>query len=389
MGIYVDKPKVGSSAKPTLTKKPSVTIDPGADARRVMAMGADNEFNEKVNRPITDPSARSYAARVQERMTVRKAASALKGKSPPLGHVESPPSDKMAAIAQSQGHMSTPRFDELPPDMQHPPDIPRGPAQPQGVGAAYPVNQAMAHGRIKDPVSLREANKMAGSSNFSPETIEALKMAHQNIEAQQSGPQESPQEPEPEPEVKKSMAEETRDELDEIEKEFEPDSPLTDMDMASLSNIRTGLMSKERKEAIEARLEALDLADMIVKREIQQTVPIIPGKFEVTLRTFSQRENLWILKYLYDFPGSALYTNELLNTCRLVCGLVAVNGQYLPDHREDPGGPREAVTKEAFEKKMFHVVSFPVQMVADMSVQSIWFQDRVDKLFTVDSLKNG
>jgi hypothetical protein len=109
----------------------------------------------------------------------------------------------------------------------------------------------------------------------------------------------------------------------------------------------------------------------------------------VSLRTFSQRENLWILKYLYDFPGSSLYVQELINTCRLVCSLVAINGSYLPDHRQDAGTATEKILKEDFEKKFFHVASFPVQLVADLSVQAMWFQDRVDKLFTVDALKNG
>jgi hypothetical protein len=185
------------------------------------------------------------------------------------------------------------------------------------------------------------------------------------------------------------VAEETRAELDDAERDFEPESPLVDMDMATLADIRGSMMSKERRDAIESRLEALDITDMIMKREIVQTIPVIPDKFSLTLRTFSQRENLWVLKYLYDFPGSALYVQELLNTCRLVCGLVAINGQYLPDHRKDVGKTSEEIVKEDFEKKLFHVSSFPVQLVADLSVQSIWFQDRVDKLFTVDALKNG
>lgn len=396
--MKIDRPKVGTGTQPTLTKKEIAELNPSADVQRIMGMEADNEFNPEVNQPITDPGARSYAARIQQRVANKKKASALKGKAPPLGHVESPSSEKMEAIAGLHGGMAQPQFFEsVPEDMREPPDLkPKpNPKPPTGVGSAYPGNQAMARGQTNGPISLRQANDMAQArSNFSPETVQALKMAQENVDAAQheEAPPLDNRGEEPGPTAgssKKSVAEETRDELAEAELDFEPDSPLDGMDMATIADIRTGLMSKERREAIEKRLKDLDITDMVMKKEIQQEIPIIPGKLSVTLRTFNQRENIWILKYIYDYPGSALYTQELVNTCRLTCGIVAINGKYLPDHRKDVGKMTEDIVKEDFEKKMFHIASFPVQLVADFSVQSIWFQDRVDKLFTVDVLKNG
>ena len=314
----------------------------------------------------------------------------MKGKSPPLGHVESPPSEKMEAIASHVTHgMAKPKFIGVPDGEEVPPppvEEKKAPPQVSGVGSAYPVNQALATGKLKGPVSMREAKEMA-DTNLSPESVQALKMANESVESAKNRPQEpEPEAPEAQAPARPSVAEETKAELEEASRAFEPDLAL---DMAEITDIRQGMMSEERRKDIESRLSELDIADMIMKREIQQEIPVIPNKLVVTLRTFNQRENIWVLKYLYDFPGSPAYTQELLNTCRLVCGLVAINGQYLPDHRKDVGKPTEDIVREDFEKKFFHVASFPVQLVADLSVQSLWFQDRVDKLFTLDTLKNG
>lgn len=388
----MDKPKAGEPGAPTLTEKEVAPFTTALDVQRIMGAGDDSvKPDPEVDQPITDPGARLYAARIQERAAARKTAISLKGKPVPLGHVESPPSEKMEAIAAlSSGTMPRPDFMEPLSTKEEPkqpaPQSQRPPSM-QGVGAAYPVNQAMAMGMVDRPMTLKEANKMAQNGVFSKETIQALEMA--NVSLKKSKEETLPAAP-PVPEPEKappSVAAKTQEELDEAEQALPTPAGL--MDLAELSTIRTGLMSQKRRDEIEKRLKPLDFGDLVTKKELTQTVSVIPGKLEVTLRTFSQRENLWILKYIFDFPGSTMYVQELINTCRLVCGLVALNGAYLPDHRKDVGLPTETIIKEDFEKKFFHVVSFPVQLVADMSVQSIWFQDRIDKLFTLDALKNG
>jgi len=128
---------------------------------------------------------------------------------------------------------------------------------------------------------------------------------------------------------------------------------------------------------------------MITKREIQQVIPVVPGKLTYTLRTFNQHEHLFCLQYVYENPGSQAHANELLNTCKMVCALTAINGAPLPDHRAEVGTSKEKVEQAKFEKKLFHVASFPTQMMADLSLQAIWFNRRVNELFSLDNLKNG
>lgn len=378
-------PAAGTPGAPTLTQKEVVDLSVSPDVQRIMGMKADPEgFNPEVNQPITDAAARSYAARIQERVSAK--ADILKKKKVPLGHVEPPPTEKMEAIAgMSSGEMPRPNFFEPPPPDPTPISTPAPAAQAfSGVGSAYPVNQAFAQGKVDRPMSLKEANQMAKQpSPLSKETVQALEMAAENAKKtkEEAPPSAPPSKP--------SVAQGAREELNEAEDALP--SPVAGLDFGMLAEIRSGLMDPERRAAIEKRLTPaeLDIGDMIMKHEVTQTVRVVPGKFEVTLRSFTQAENLWILKYIFDFPGSALYTQELINTCRLCCSLVAINGAYLPDHRKDVGKLTETIIKEDFEKKLFNMVHFPVQLVADMSVQSIWFQDRIDKLFTVDALKNG
>jgi hypothetical protein len=162
-----------------------------------------------------------------------------------------------------------------------------------------------------------------------------------------------------------------------------------DFDFDAINETQKMLMSPDRRKLIEGRLSPLDIEDMIVKREIQQTVVVIPGKLSYTFRTFNQSESLFCLRYVYDFPGSMIFANELLNTCKMVCSLVAVNGAMLPDHRKGLGSDKEEVDRELFEKKKHHVAGLPVQLIGDLSVNAIWFNDRVTKLFSLDNLKNG
>jgi hypothetical protein len=368
------------------TPKKSITdFSVTPDVKRLAGMKSTKEFDESVNTAQV-PKAPPYSERIRQRATM-KASGALKRAQVPLGHVASPPPEKMVAIANLSG-MARPSFgppeEKLTAASATKPVVKAEKPIIEGVGAAYPVNQVLSQGKTKGPVTMSEGNEIAKKQGLSKESIRALEATKQHLDEQES-PEETPA---VEPDAKaSSMAKETRKELDEAEEEFNPTLPL--MDYATLSDVRSILMSKKRRDTIESRLKPLNIGDMITKKEIVQTIPIIPGQLEVTLRTFNQRENLWILKYIYDFPGSALYIQELINTCRLVCGLVAVNGALLPDHRKDVGMPTEQIIKEDFERKFFNVSSFPVHIVADFSVQAMWFQDRVDKLFTVSELKNG
>lgn len=337
-------------------------------------------IEEMGNRQPEDPaahlgsSARSYSAKIRER---RAKTSALKGKSPPLGHAPELDKEKMLEVARVGSGMLQPSFGDEEKEEQA-----RVPIEPPsgGVGSAYEVNRTVSS--ADRPLSLKEAKDMENRPR-APQP-----MSEESIAAMAAIKEETENAP---PQV--GVTEEVKEDLDSAAKDIVDESAVEDrpmpFDFDSLNQARVQLLSEERRKRIEKKLKPLDIGDMIMKREVQQTIDIVPGKLSLTLRTFSQRENLWVLKYIFNYPGSTFYTQELLDTCKLVCGIVAINGALLPEHRKDVGLPTEDVDQESFEAKMFHLASFPIQFVADMSVQSLWFQNRVNRMFGLDALKNG
>ena len=310
-------------------------------------------------------SAATYSTKALEN---QRKTGALKGRGKPLGGAPPLDPEKMAAA------MPRPAFsqEEPPPREVHEPP-PEPSAKAAGVGAAYDVNQAFARGEVERPVSLREAENMAGArKTLSPESIEALKMAEVETEK------------ESEPDISVSKPE-TKKKLEDSEQDL-VDFPF---EFGAMQSARSKLISDSRRKSIEERLDPLKIEDMVINRELLQTVPIVPGKLSVTLRTFNQREHLFCLRHVYKTGGSQLFIEELLNTCKLVCATFAINGAVLPEHRVNVGKREEEVDEDKFEEKMFHLSSFPVQLLADFSVQMIWFNNRVNKLLSLDNLKNG
>ena len=316
------------------TKKPTTALTPDA---------------ESVAETIQ--SAADYTNRVkakQAQMSSAKAMSKAVGGAPPIS------ADRLRqAMPMVQPNWDDPTEDpgeftppSAPRQVQQPPPHPGG-----GVGAAYEVNQALSGGGLKEPISVAQAKQ-------------------QGMGIQQNAPEaEVVNDPEP--------AE-------------EPDEPTEDdFDFGELGRIRNQLISKERREAIEVHLKPLNVADLITTNEIRQTVPSIPGQLEYELRTIAEHEHLYCMQYVYDYSGSPRFIEELFNTAKIACSVVAINGKVLPEHRKKLGSRDEEVDKDLFAKKISVVKRFATQLLADVGVQLSWFNERVNQLFSVEKIKNG
>lgn len=313
-------------------------------------------------------SVSSYDARVKK---AQAKTAALKGKGKPLGGAPPIPPGRMIELTRPVPDLGEVEPQEAPKPIDRPPPV-------GGVGSGYRVNQDMAAGKYDGPVSLADAKK-APKTKLSPQTQEALKQMNESVKSQV--PMED-QAPTPKLELPE-REEETRKDLDQADEDLER---RPELDFEGLIRARNDLLSEERRKAIESRLEKLDIADLVTKREIKQTVPVVPGRLDFTFRTMNQAENLFCMQYVYEFPGSALYAREVLNTAKLVCSLVSINDAVLHAHLAENG---KDVDRDAFEKKWDQLISFPVQLIGDMSVQLIWFDSRVQKLFDIGRLKNG
>lgn len=146
------------------------------------------------------------------------------------------------------------------------------------------------------------------------------------------------------------------------------------------------LNNDRRRKAIEARLKPMDLVDLITEGEVQQKVPIVPGKFEVTYRSVSSGEDLEIKRMLYNIRKEVpRYQVDAYSIMSLTLAVYAINGHPLPSQTDESGNFSES----RFMKKFELVKKYPLQMVADLGVNYIWFDVRVKKLFTVEALGNG
>jgi hypothetical protein len=282
-------------------------------------------------------------------------------------------------FGDESGYQS-PSREQLEPQ-EPPPHIP-------GIGSGYAVNQAMARGEVQKPMSLAAARKEMGSQQprrqgpLSPETVELLKMQADQTQATQPEPNKQEQQA---PGVNKQKLAESEEEI-----ASENRIDLADLPLDAIAALRDDMIyNDKRRKEIEARLQPLDIADLVTRREIQQEVAVIPNKLIYTLRTMNEQELLFCMQYVYEFPGSARYVEELLNMARLVCGFMALNGRMLPDHRKKAGTLDEEVDKDAFVRKLKLVTLYPTNLIADLGANYHWFVGRVNKLFSAETLKNG
>jgi hypothetical protein len=170
--------------------------------------------------------------------------------------------------------------------------------------------------------------------------------------------------------------------------EEKADKDLLDMfDFQGRNEADRVLNNKKRRSTIEARCESMNIEDLLLKDEVQQTVIIVPDKFTVTFRSMTPEENLFIKQYVakHDIDKTEQYLVEKFAICQLVCSVVAINGKPFVDHRSQDGSPDEKL----FEQKLKQLLRKSGYVIADLGVNYLWFDIRVRKLLNPDALGNG
>lgn len=214
----------------------------------------------------------------------------------------------------------------------------------------------------------------------SPEEIKAdLEKLNQAAKEYNESRNNGDSSPRDESDNKKPETQEEISHLVEQMDEFELDAYSRMLEEDMLNNAK-------RRKAIEGRCKAMDLADLVTHGEVQQLVPIVPDKLEVTFQSVSSGEDLEIKRLLYNIRKEVpRYQLDAYSVMSLTLAIYAINGHPLPDHKDENGKFNESKFREKFEL----VKRYPIQMVADLGVNYIWFDVRVKKLFTVESLGNG
>jgi hypothetical protein len=147
--------------------------------------------------------------------------------------------------------------------------------------------------------------------------------------------------------------------------------------------------NKERRKAIESRCKEMDFDDLLWKGEVQQTVSVLPGKFEVTFKSLTGDENLFIRKYMAKLPRvSDAHDLDVYSLCQLALSIVAIQGktEKVFEPLTDKNGE---VDENLFKRKLKTISAFAIPVLADLSVNQNWFDIRVRRLLNPEDLKNG
>lgn len=277
----------------------------------------------------------------------------------------SPAYNPEMAVNRRQGELAMKQpgpFNVLPPEAQSDPRF------VPGVGSMIAGNQPQ--------MSADTPPKGAYKPSLSDETrksMEALAEFQQRAEIQQNF--EASKRPQPQ----KAEADEALGPLPSLQEELK--------DLLQNEHEWNRLNNPERRRIIESRLDAMDLTDIIIHGEIRQTVIVQPGKLSIVFRSVSGEEDLAIKRMMYGEKGGDRYLMDRYTLMSLTLAVFSINGSELPTHLSDVG----RFDENKFLQKFRHITKFPIQFLADLGVQYMWFDDRVRDLFVgqAETLKNS
>lgn len=296
-----------------------------------------------------------------------------------------------AAAQYAQGRYTQPRGGgapaQVPPHTLQQPLV--GPADTPGVP---PVQQAPRPGGFilpeqgrapHAPQALPEVPNVP-ARKLSPHTLDGLAA----LQVQQPVPQPHVPAPTPAQKPEQQGAEPEESEREQVQRALER---MDDYDLDALREalVKDLLNNEEQRTIIEARLEPLDLSELVVDGRISQLVPVVPGKFEPEFQSMTGEEELALKRLLFQERRSLDAPDRyLLDKYRLMCiacGLRAVNRSVFPTHLDTSN----RFSDELFSQKFDRVLRLPFHMLASLAANYYWFDIRVRKLFTAENLKNG
>lgn len=380
-----------------------------------------NEQNQapQPGKPYVDPrlTGNPAVARYAAGLAARKAGGPVAGgPTPPIPRLDMPAREGMTMADQARAAQQAafaPQGIIEPPAMQAPagllptdllPDAAtRDPAYREGHGSMYAVNQphlAARYGVIRSGRFVPPQMLQSGNPGLSQRTVEGLEAVaafnkqRQHAESYEAGSAAAAEQAATEGtagEVAK-LADPSADptarpvEKDEVQRAVEG---MDDFDFDTFRDLvmKDILNNAEQKEIVESRLRPLELDEIIERGTVKQLIPIVPGKYELTLQSVTGEEELAMKRLIVSEKGKVEAPDRyLLDKFRLMMvalGLYAVNKRVLPDHRDQYGN----FSEELFWKKFNIVLKLPFHMLASIATHYYYFDIRVRSMFK--AIKNG
>lgn len=248
----------------------------------------------------------------------------------------------------------------------------RQPGFRPGIGSMYQGNQPAL------------AAQKQQQQDYKPQLSEETRQTMQTLAEFQAVAERRQTMPDGKPEEKEGGAK-----MEELSEELEEDSAMFRelrevLDDPTQWNL---LNNPKRRKTLEGRLSPMDITDVILHGEVRQTIPIVPDKLNVTYRSVSGDEDLAVKQMMFGESGGDRYLMDKYTIMQLTLALVSINGEELPSHLND----KKKFDETRFLSKFEKVTRFPVQLIADLGIQYLWFDERVRKLFLggTDELKNS
>jgi len=142
----------------------------------------------------------------------------------------------------------------------------------------------------------------------------------------------------------------------------------------------------KRRESIEAKLEPMQIDDLILHNELRQTVPLLGGRLKVVFRSTSGEEDLGVKQLLDDLSANnarfMLDSFSLMNAC---LGVRSVGKAELPPVLDE----KERFSPTLFEVRYRRFLKFPQVVLRDIVINFVWFDRRVQKVVVAEELGNG
>jgi hypothetical protein len=234
----------------------------------------------------------------------------------------------------------------------------------------------------------RQIDAASGSSFLKAETVEGLRQVKAMIDKNTAPatPPTTVPEPVPTPDAPKAEKAEVRagayiENLDDFEYERM-------LRMASQDIINN---DKER-EAVKARVPAIDLTDGILTGVFRQEVPITPA-FKVTFRSLSvlEAQSLKVLarEETAKYPRLADLEGQIYDMMAAVAAIDSVGGRKESPHLAGDTVFTATFDETAFRQKYEKYRRYPVAMLHAVLVHASWFDQRTRELFRWETLKNG
>lgn len=274
---------------------------------------------------------------------------------------------------------------------------------------AQDVELAYQYGVIRDGTHIRierPAGTFGGQAPYTgpPVTPVEPKSLSMDQVAQPPPPPSRTTEPQPEePEVKKeTIVEKTTEEKEaeaaaeqrQQEKESYSEEPpiLGATDLMELRERMSAVLlnSPEQRKIVESRLKgSFNYADFLLDNPIHQTVVIVPKGLEITFEALPYGTDLNLKRMIAEEADGPVFNEHLLDKFFLLgvaASVYAINGEVLPDYR-DPGTKR--FNPQRLEAKLSWLLRRPVAFVAMLSIQYVWFNDRMMRALEAIDPKAG